>query len=288
MSAVLLGVVAALAWGLHDLLIRFVSRSLGSLQSVLIVFILGAIAIATAMVVRGEAVSVAPDKLWIMALTGITYALGFVWLFKAFAIGPVALVSPIVGAYPVLVMVWAVANGAQPSASDWLAVAAITVGVALVARFATEAQPEPGHAMVGIRTQAIVYSGLSGLGFAASLTAGQAAVQDGGELNVTLVSRAWSMAIMAAWCLRDRGSFSGAKPWLPVLMLMGVLDALALSAVISAGKIEGAEFATVVGSCFGAVTVVLAIIFLKERLNLLQLLGMLMILGGVVVLSGRY
>lgn len=288
MNAVLLGVVASLAWGLHDLLIRYVSRSLGSLQSVLIVFISGAGAMAAAMCYRGETLHFLLGDFWILAFSGVTYALAFVWLFQAYAIGPVSLVSPIVGAYPVLVMIWAVMHGAQPTIFDWLAVLAIVIGVALVGRYAAEVPAIQGHAPTGTRTHAVIFSGLSGLGFAVALLAGQAAAQNGGELSVNLISRAWSLGVIAPLCLIDRGSFSGAKTWWPLLIFMGILDALALTAIVSAGQFDGAQYATVVGSTFGAVTVALAVIFLKERINGPQLAGMLLILGGVVVLSGRY
>lgn len=288
MSAVLLGAVAALAWGLTDFLIRFVSRSLGSLQSILIVFVSGAVALLAAMFLRGETLHVLPEGMWILALAGITWALSYFWLFQAFAIGPMSLVAPIIGAYPVLTVGWAVAMGVQPSALEWSAVAVIIMGVALVARFAAEAPPDGGYTPAGKRSKAIMYSLLTCLASAVSLIAGQAVAHDGGDLNAIAISRLWSLAVIAPLCVRDRGSFSGATRWLPVLILMGVLDALALSAVVSAGKLDGAQFATVVGSCFGVVTVALAIIFLKERLTKQQLLGMVLILGGVVVLSGRY
>jgi drug/metabolite transporter (DMT)-like permease len=288
MNAVLLGVVAALAWGLTDFLIRFVSRSVGSLQSILIVFVSATVALLAAMFLRGETLHVVPEGMWILALAGIAWALSYFWLFQAFAIGPISLVAPIVGAYPVLTMGWAVAMGAKPGALEWFAVAVILMGVALVARFAAEARPDVGYTSAGKRSQAIMYALLTCLASAVSLTAGQAAAHDGGDLNAIVISRLWSLAVIAPLCVRDRGSFSGATRWLPVLILMGVLDALALSAVVLAGKLEGAHYATVVGSCFGVVTVVLAMIFLRERLTKLQFLGMLMILGGVVVLSGRY
>jgi drug/metabolite transporter (DMT)-like permease len=289
MNAVLLGAVAALCWGVHDLLIRYVARSLGSLQSVFIVFVSGAACLLAATWLRGQPVHIDYSNFWVVALAGVTYALAFIFLFKAFEIGPVSLVSPIVGAYPMLAIGWAVYNGRQPSALDWLALAGIIAGVMLVARFAAEAPPEPGRNPVGTRTMAIIYALLSCVGFAFTLTAGQVAAQDGGgELNITLVQRFWGIATLAPLCLRDPKSFAGARQWFAVLILMGALDVLALTLVISAGKQPGAEYATVVASCFGAVTVVLAVIFFKERLTKLQLAGMLMILGGVVTLSGRY
>lgn len=288
MNAVLLGAVAALCWGVHDLLIRFVSRSLGSLQSVFIVFMSGAAALLLATWVQGERVHTGSENFWIIAIAGIGYALAFIWLFKAFEIGPVALVAPIVGAYPMLAIGWAVWNGRHPSLVDWFAVAGIIAGVMLVARFAAAAPTEPGRQPAGTRAMAIVYALLSCVGFALTLTAGQVAAQNGGdELNITLVQRFWGIATLAPLLLRDRGGFAGARQWFPVLLLMGLLDVLALVLVVSAGKLEGSEYATVVASCFGAVTVVLAVIFLKERLTKLQLTGMVMILAGVVALTGR-
>lgn len=290
MNAVLLGVVAALCWGLHDFLLRLVSRSVSNLQSVLIVFIAGATALLAAMLLRGESVQLPAGEFWIIAFSGITYALAFVALFAAFAIGPVSLVAPIVCAYPLLALLWAAANGRPPTALEWLAVAGIVAGVMLVARYAIEAPPDPALVTakpVGTKAQAILYSALACIGFSASLTAGQIAAHDGHVLSITFFSRLWGLAVLILWSLRDRPNFAGVRRWLPVLILMGLLDALALTSVVSAGTLDGAEFATVAASTFGAVTVVLAVLFLKERLMLPQILGMLMILVGVAVLSGR-
>ncbi len=288
MSAVLLGTVAALVWGLHDFLARFVSRSLGSLQAVLIVLAVGAAFVFATMQAAGEPVHIAPGRAWLILLAGVAYALALKLLYDAFAIGPVSLVAPIIGAYPVFAMIWAVVNGAQPTVTDWLAVAAIMAGVALVARFAEEAPADPTEAPIGSRAKAILCAGLSCAGFAISIIAGQSAASNSSELSVTLFARLAAIGIIAPICLQQRVSFSGARSWLPVLVLMGALDAGGLAAVVAAGKMDAAELATVVGSCFGAVTVVLAVVFLKERLSLPQLLGMVMILGGVLALSSRY
>jgi drug/metabolite transporter (DMT)-like permease len=69
---------------------------------------------------------------------------------------------------------------------------------------------------------------------------------------------------------------------------MGGLDALSLLAVNSAGKMEGAEYAIVIASTFGAITVILAVLFLKERLSMLQCLGMASVFSGIFALSGRF
>jgi drug/metabolite transporter (DMT)-like permease len=61
---------------------------------------------------------------------------------------------------------------------------------------------------------------------------------------------------------------------------------LALGAITAAGNLPDPAFATVVSSAFGAVTVLLARIFLKEPIAPAQFAGMVLIFGGVGVLAG--
>src|SRR5262245_42661010 len=169
MDPLTLGALAALGWGVYDFLVRFVSRGAGSLQAVLFVLVFGAAALAAAAVVSGEPLVPAQEKHWAVALSGIIYALALLAGFRAFAIGPVSLVAPIVATYPAFTMLWALANGSRPSLSDWAAVASVLAGVALVARYAAE-QPGalPGETSASSRGAAIVLSGLASFGYAAS------------------------------------------------------------------------------------------------------------------------
>jgi drug/metabolite transporter (DMT)-like permease len=66
---------------------------------------------------------------------------------------------------------------------------------------------------------------------------------------------------------------------------MGCLDVAALGTIAAAGNLPDPEFATVVSSTFGAVTVVLARLFLKEPIAPAQLAGMVLIFGGVAALA---
>jgi drug/metabolite transporter (DMT)-like permease len=48
---------------------------------------------------------------------------------------------------------------------------------------------------------------------------------------------------------------------------MSLLDALALGIVIAAGNLHRPEFAAVAASTFGIITIILAWLFLKERMT---------------------
>jgi drug/metabolite transporter (DMT)-like permease len=123
------------------------------------------------------------------------------------------------------------------------------------------------------------------LGFALSLTSGQVAAPIFGDVETVWLARIFGLAAIGAIQL-SRGKPRVPARWLPLLGLMGTLDVVAVAAIITAGNLADPEFATVVSSVFGAVTVLLARLFLKESIAPLQLAGMALIFGGVAVLAG--
>ena len=73
--------------------------------------------------------------------------------------------------------------------------------------------------------------------------------------------------------------------WWPLLLAQGLLDAGAYAALVAPGDSDDAAFAAVTASAFGAVTVLLAWVILRERIGALQWLGIAMIFVGVGYLS---
>jgi drug/metabolite transporter (DMT)-like permease len=69
--------------------------------------------------------------------------------------------------------------------------------------------------------------------------------------------------------------------------MMGGLDVLALGTILAAGNLPDPAFATVVSSAFSAVSVILARLILKESIAPMQLVGMVLIFGGVGGLAGQ-
>jgi drug/metabolite transporter (DMT)-like permease len=217
--------------------------------------------------------------------TGFCYAVATLSLYAALAIGPLSVVAPIAGSYPALAVLFALAAGERPSLLQWLAVAAVMAGVAAVAqRREREGDPEaptgPARAYVGL---ALVAS----LGFALAFTSGQAAVPIFGEAQAALLARIFSLATVVLCYLHASVAWRITRETVPLIGAMGTLDVVALITVISAAAFPDAALATVTSSAFGAVTVVLARVLLKERISTLQFLGLVLIFGGVVVLASR-
>jgi drug/metabolite transporter (DMT)-like permease len=285
MSSVLLGLVAALSWGVNDFLARFPSRAVGPLPTVLVVTFAGLLILTVWLLLSGHSIRISWPQLWLPAASGIFFTLSTLSLFAALALGPVSLVTPIAGSYPALAMIFSVAQGARPSLSQWLAVAAVLTGVVLVSR-SGETYEQSGYIPPGKLKTIVALALCASLGSAVAQTSGQAAAVEIGEISAVWLARIFGLITIGAIYLmqRSRGELPGR--WLPLLGLMGGLDVAALAAILAAGNLPDPAFATVVSSAFSAVTVILARAILKEPISPIQLLGMILIFGGVAGLAG--
>ncbi len=284
MSSVLLGLAAALSWGLNDFLARFPSRAVGAVPTVLAVTLAGACFLSLWLLFSGTELRFAWPEIFLPALSGGALALATLALFTALSLGPISLVAPIAGSYPALAMAVAFAQGTRPSVGQWLAVAAVMAGVVLVSR-SGHAYEQSGDIAKGKLGTIIILALLASVGFATALVSGQAAVPAFGEVATLWIARLFGLLVIGSIALWRSSLTAVPRSWLPLLALMGALDVAALGTIVAAGAYPDAAFATVVSSAFGAVTVVLARIFLKEAIGPAQLAGMTMIFGGVAVLA---
>ena len=125
MSSALLGLVAAFSWGVYDFLSRFPSRAVGPIPTVLAVTVVGLDRAQRVAAVGGGAITIVWPELWLVAVTGIFFALGTLALFAAFARGPM---TDRRADRRLLSRRWPCSSpstqGARPSAAQWLAVVA--------------------------------------------------------------------------------------------------------------------------------------------------------------------
>src|SRR6476620_8659623 len=188
MSSVLLGLVAALSWGVNDFLARIPSRAVGPLPTVLVVTFAGLVVLTVWLLLSGHSIRISWPQLWLPALTLSTLS-----LFAALALGPVSLVAPIAGSYPVLAMFFAVAQGARPSLLQWLAVAGVLTGVVLVSR-SGETYEQSGYIPPGKLKTIVALSLCASFGSAVAQTSGQAAAVALGEITAVWLARIFGLA----------------------------------------------------------------------------------------------
>jgi drug/metabolite transporter (DMT)-like permease len=282
-TSALFGALAALSWGTHDFLARFPSRAVGPVATVFAVTASGLCLLTIWLWASGATPELQWASLWLVGVTGVFYALATLCLFAAFALGPISIVAPIAGSYPALAVLFALTQGARPSLMQWTAIAAVSVGVALVAQ-AGRAAETTGTIDSGDLPKILLLAFGASAGFAIGLTAGQAATPIFGETETAWMARIFGLAVVSLIWLIPRPRSIPVR-WVPVLTLMGGLDVTALLLIVTAGNLPDATLATVASSGFGAVAVILARLFLKEPISLIQLIGIAFVFGGVVILA---
>jgi drug/metabolite transporter (DMT)-like permease len=285
MNSAVLGLIAALSWGLHDFFARFPSRAVGPIPTVLAVTIAGLVVLSAWLLFAGAPPKIIWPQILLVVVTGVFFTLATLALFSGLAAGPISIVAPIAGSYPALAMIFAVAQGARPSPAQWAAIAAVMAGVTIVSRSGGRFE-DSGELAPGTLKTVLGLAFLASFCFAVAMTAGQVAVPVFGEMQTIWLARCFGLiTILPIYLWRTPGA--GLPPkWLPLLALMGCLDVIALGTIIAAGNWPNPEFATVVSSAFGAITVVLARVCLKEEIAPAQVGGMALIFGGVAALAG--
>lgn len=286
MPPILFGLLSALCWGTSDFVARYAGRALGSLPALTGATAAGLLAMAAWLTATGRPLPpLAALDIWLL-LGGLCLAASLALFYEALRRGPLALVVPLTGSYPAWALLIAVAaQGVRPSFAAWASMLIIMAGVALVARFA---HPDGAALADGGRRRATMTAALvAGVLFGVAVALVQQSFR-GGSDPVTVT---WHLRVVALVALLPVLATLGlprrlSPGWAAVMLGQGTLDTLGYLALFAAGPdLAGAE-ATVASSAFGVVTVLLALLLLRERPSPPQWSGMGLVFGGVLVLSG--
>lgn len=288
MNPALWGLATALSWGSADFIARFTGRALGPQTALL--GMLGVSAVILSLILWQSPVPFVrdPSGWWLILLTGLGIMTATLLLYWGLVRGPVTVVAPIAGSYPALNVALAVALGARPSALDWAAMAAVMAGVIVVARAARSFEGPSGYTRAQLRFTIGLALGAA-LTFSVTIAVAQQASYLYGELQTVALSR-WVSLLACALLFLVRRQAPPRVPlrWWPWIGLQGLLDGGAYVALLAGSQGPGAEIAVVVGSGFGAVTVLLARLVLREAMTWAQWAGIAAILSGVAILSGLH
>jgi uncharacterized membrane protein len=279
--------MCAIGLGSADFMGRSSSRAIGPRNALLGMLLSSALLVSLWVWVSDAPLVWRLADLWLVALNGAATTIMTVLLYWGLARGPVNVVAPIVAAHPVLVLlVYVVFAGIQPLAIQWVAMAATIVGVVMVAGGSDKAKDTDPGSRLELRITLLIALA-SSLAYAVLVIAGQAAVVVYGEVQTLWLGRLASLAMLFFLYGARRDTPHLSIRWWPFLTLQGMLDASAYLAFFAGSRGQNPEVAMVVASAFGVVTVLLAWVFLKERISAFQWLALVLVFGGVGVLAAH-
>jgi drug/metabolite transporter (DMT)-like permease len=283
--SVLLGLVAALCWSTHDLLARRFSANLGPFRMSFWIMVAGALLLGPVVLWRGQMFTGETDAVLMALAMGIVYAFALGALLYAFSIAPVSIVGPLTAGYPALVVIWGMWQGRVPPAWQWCAIALILTGVVIVSR-SVHADEGADAVPAGSILRVIVAALIADFAFAATVIMGQVATEGLGEYEVTFLSRFPAAAVLLALMLNERTHLQSLPRIAAVpILAMAACDVTAVTAINAATWFPNRELGAMAISSYGALSVLMAMLFLRERVALRQWAGIIAVVIGVGMLG---
>ena len=275
---VILALGSALAYGLSDFVGGMLARRI-SAWTVAVVAQCASTVCVTVLALSTGGAPTTRDLAWGL-LAGVGNGTGGVFLYRGLANGRMAVVAPLsaVGA-ALLPVVVGVASGERPSGLTWLGVACAFPAIWLVSRAPEVQGTEPNR-----RSSGVVDGLLAGLGFGVLFAALGQVPESAGLKPLALTQATSVIAIIAlamllrqGWVPRDRYAWRAAY--------IGGLGALATTLFLLATQAGLLTVASVLSSLYPAVTVLLAVTLLRERIHPPQAAGLALALTAVVLVA---
>jgi drug/metabolite transporter (DMT)-like permease len=279
MPTILLATTTSLLFGCSDFLGGLASRRDSAIAVTANSHLLG-FAILTVAALLFPAPFGPGDLVW-GAAAGIAGGIGVTALYGALARGRMALVAPITAAL----------SGSLPAVYDLLRgtevrpIALVGLAIALVAVVIVSATGHPDD-RAAMPVSAIVLSFVAGITFSASFIFFSMAGKTSGLVPL-VVARAVSASLMLALAAARRGTVVLARDARTSAFGAGALDAAANVTMLTAIRIGPLAVASVLGSLYPVVTILLARVVLHERLRWAQRAGVALALAAVVLASIR-
>ncbi len=292
-SGLVLGLVAAVCWGLTDVTAALGGRRLGSLLTLAIAQATSVVVlVVVAFVIEGGI----PDlsAAWAPAVAmGALAVVGYVAFFASLRIGPLSVVSPTVAAYGGLTVILAVLLlGEVIRPVQWLGAALATVGIVLAGvRF------DGSLRNARLVSRGVLLAVVALVGFSFLIVGSAGPIRQVGWLPFTLVERVANAFFVGSLLLvmrlaRPRGSDTlldhpepASRFGLVLAIAAGLVDVTGLVAFNIGLEVSLAWLVGLASSFAPAVAVLVAVLFLGERPRTIQWLGLAVIAAGLLLVA---
>jgi drug/metabolite transporter (DMT)-like permease len=285
---VIYGLVAAIGWGLSDLWAAMSGRRIGSFRTVVIAQIAVAVTLSVALlVVRPDLSRLDTVAPWLV-LNGFLGAIAFASLYRALALGPIAIVSPVLATYAVVPVVLSVLL-LDESLGPWeIAGTCVTILGAVVTctdvraiRAGTRTRP-PGLPLAIVST--LVFG-------VATYVLGWAAKEAGSLPSLWFGRVAMTFVILIAWVvvrMRARPCEGSDRLFgvpITLAVLVGLLELLGTFAYARGSEVGLVSIVTAASATYPLIPVFGGVVLLRERPAPTQFVGVAMVIGGLMLLA---
>ncbi len=287
---ILLGLLTALTWGSADFIARFATHRVGTLRTMLYMQVIGFLLLTICLPWLGGWGHLADGSGWQPwawgLLAGFFNACSTLALYRAFEIGKMAVVAPLSASYPALTLLLSWTSGDRLTSVRTAGIILTLLGVVIVAG-GEHAPDENGAPAVRTGRRGIGWAIAAAVGFGVLFwLLGVRVIPRVGATQTVWMIRMTSTALTGTVILLANQPMRlprGEVRWM--VLGMGAFDTAAFVLSNRGMQMEQVAVISVLGSLYGAVTVGLAAIFLKENVSRWQWTGIATIFAGILLIS---
>ena len=283
MVAILGGLGAAMSWAIATLASSRSSRMIGPMSVLGWVMAVGLVAAA------GPALLARPTDLGLpeivgLIVIGLSHNVGLLLAYAALSIGRVSIVAPIVATEGALAAVISIALGEALAISTAVLLGAIAVGVVLAAAERSADRPASATDDRAQTRRAALFAIAAALTFSVGLVlAGRLGSEGMPPAWVMFASRTVGCLLIVVPLVLTR-RLQLTRRALPLVVLAGLLEVFGGAIYVVAAS-EGVAVAAVLSSQFAALAAVGGYLLFGERIQRLQLVGVVVIAIGITTLA---
>jgi bacterial/archaeal transporter family protein len=280
--SILSGIAGMFGWGLYDFLGGVFAKQIGPYKSFFWSQLAGLVSILLLGLIMTSHVAVSSGVILLFPLAALLYSAGYLFFFKGFEIGNLSIVAATMNLWAVFTMLFAFTfMGQRLSIIQTVGVLMIFFGVTLASLNWNEIQQRRFQLSSGVK-EAIAGAFFFGIYWNVS----EIIVEEVGWLVSTALIKLGIvvfMLIISILSKRGMGLAGTARKTIFSIFVMGVVEAGAVAVVNYGLTIGDAILITPIASALSIVTILLAIIFLKDRITKPQGLGIGMAVVGIVI-----
>jgi drug/metabolite transporter (DMT)-like permease len=277
------GLAAAVSWGLADYGAAIASRRVGSMRVVLGFHVIATVLLVLVVLAAGEVGRLADADPFDFVLLGAVGCGSYLAFYRALAIGPISVVSPIVSGYAAITVVLAVVLlGDRPSLGATIAIVVAMLGVVLASADLAQIRRQHRPPLAGIGLALLAMALLGGFVF------GVADQSDGlGWLVPVFLARACTTIFLLLVSARagELGLPDRSPRLLGTIALLGVLDTAGYAAFNLGVRHADTSIVAAASAPYAVIPIVMGVAVLHERPAWVQWLGVGLVIGGLVLLG---
>jgi drug/metabolite transporter (DMT)-like permease len=276
--SIVYGLISAVGWGAGDFIGGLASRKTGAVRAVFYGESIGLSILLIIVLIIGEPSPTGRE--WLFALAaGVCGTMGILLLYHSMTLGLMSIATPVSAllAAVIPVLIGAFTEG-FPRVTTLVGFVFALYAVWMIS------QGEDGVKDILAHIADLKLPLFAGIGFGLYFILMHEASRVS-TLWPVIAARSGGVAIIGTYLLIKRETWSVERPAWPFIGLNGVLDIIGNSFFVLAGQAGRLDVASVLGSLYPGGTVLLAWIFLRERLSRNQWIGILSALLAIILLT---